>query len=112
MNYSKTNSSKLLTLIGENMQTIKLEIEDSKVDIVLNIIQNLKDNIITKYEIVSEIKEHQDFINISEKSLEKIWDNQEDSIYDKFLKVWCISKLGRLEEEDSKKLEKMIEVMC
>ena len=94
------------------MQTIKLEIEDSKVDIVLNIIQNLKDNIITKYEIVSEIKEHQDFINISEKSLEKIWDNQEDSIYDKFLKVWCISKLGRLEEEDSKKLEKMIEVIC
>ena len=69
------------------MQTIKLEIEDSKVDIVLNIIQNLKDNIITKYEIVSEIKENQDFINISEKSLEKIWDNQEDSIYDKFLKA-------------------------
>ena len=27
------------------MQTIKLEIEDSKVDVVLNIIQNLKDNI-------------------------------------------------------------------
>ena len=73
------------------MQTIKLEIEDSKVDIVLNIIQNLKDNIITKYEIVSEIKENQDFVNISEKSLEKIWDNQEDSIYDKFLKVWCSS---------------------
>ena len=69
------------------MQTIKLEIEDSKVDIVLNIIQNLKDNIITKYEIVSEIQEHKDFVNISEKSLEKIWDNQEDSIYDKFLKV-------------------------
>ena len=69
------------------MQTIKLEIEDSKVDIVLNIIQNLKDNIITKYEIVSEIKENQDFINISEKSLEKILDNQEDSIYDKFLDV-------------------------
>ena len=39
------------------MQTIKLEIEDSKVDIVLNIIQNLKDNIITKYEIVYTIFE-------------------------------------------------------
>ena len=46
------------------MQTIKLEIEDSKVDIVLNIIQNLKDNIITKYEIVSEIKEHKDCIRM------------------------------------------------
>ena len=69
------------------MQTIKLEIEDSKVDIVLNIIHNLKDNIITKYEIVSEIKEHKDFINISEKSLDKVWDNPEDREYDKFLKV-------------------------
>lgn len=67
------------------MQTIRLEIEDSKVDIVLNIIQNLKDNIITKYEIVNNQKESKDFMNISEKSLETIWDNQEDSVYDKFL---------------------------
>jgi hypothetical protein len=67
------------------MQTIKLEIEDSKVDVVLNIIQNLKDNIITKYEIVNEQKESKDFINISQKPLEKIWDNKEDSVYDKFL---------------------------
>ena len=67
------------------MQTIKLEIEDSKVDIVLNIIQNLKENIITKYEIVNEQKESKDFITISQKSLETIWDNKEDSVYDKFL---------------------------
>lgn len=67
------------------MQTIKLEIEDSKLDIVLNIIQNLKDNIVTKYEIINEQKESKDFISISEKSLEAIWDNQEDSVYDKFL---------------------------
>lgn len=67
------------------MQTIRLEIEDSKVDVVLNIIQNLKDNIITKYEIINNQKESKDFMNISEKSLETIWDNQEDSIYDKFL---------------------------
>jgi len=67
------------------MQTIKLEIEDSKVDVVLNIIQNLKDNIITRYEIINNQKESQDFMSISEKSLEKIWDNKEDSIYDKFL---------------------------
>ncbi|MGE4511212.1 MAG: hypothetical protein AB7D43_08945 [Sulfurimonadaceae bacterium] len=67
------------------MQTIKLEIEDSKVDLVLNIIQSLKDNIITRYEIINDKKESKDFINISEKSLETIWDNQEDSVYDKFL---------------------------
>lgn len=69
------------------MHTIKLDVEDSKVDIVLNIIQNLKDNIITKYEIVSDYKESQDFIIASEKSLKKVWDNDEDSVYDKFLKI-------------------------
>ncbi|OHE10578.1 MAG: hypothetical protein A2513_06890 [Sulfurimonas sp. RIFOXYD12_FULL_33_39] len=67
------------------MQTIKLKVEDSNLDIVLNIIQNLKENIISKYEIVNETKENKDFINISQKSLEKIWDNKEDDIYDKFL---------------------------
>jgi len=69
------------------MQTLKLEIEDSKLDIVLNIIQNLKDDIISKYEIINNNKEHKDFIKLSEKSLKNIWDNKEDSIYDKFLKV-------------------------
>ncbi len=43
------------------MQTIKLEIENSKVDVVLNIIQNLKENIITRYEIVNDQKESKDF---------------------------------------------------
>ena len=69
------------------MQTIKLEIEDSKLNIVLNIIQNLKDDVITKYEIINENKEQKDFINISQSSLEKIWDNNEDSVYDKYLEV-------------------------
>lgn len=68
------------------MRTIKLEIEDSKLSIVLNIIQNLKDGVIAKYEVVDENdKEEKDFMKISQKSLEKIWDNQEDSIYDKYL---------------------------
>ena len=69
------------------MRTLKLEIEDSKFDIVLNIIQNLKDDVITKYEIINENREQKDFINISQPSLEKIWDNKEDSIYDKYLEV-------------------------
>ena len=69
------------------MHTIKLEIEDSKVNIVLNIIQNLKDDVITKYEIINENREQKDFINISQPSLEKIWDNSEDSVYDKYLEV-------------------------
>ena len=69
------------------MKTIKLEIEDSKLNIVLNIIQNLKDDVITKYEIINENREQKDFINISQSSLEKIWDNKEDSVYDKYLEV-------------------------
>lgn len=69
------------------MQTIKLDVEDSKVDTVLNIIQNLKGNIITRYEVVSDQKESRDFMNISQKSFEKIWDNDEDSVYDEFLKI-------------------------
>ena len=73
------------------MQTLKLEIEDSNVDIVLNIIQNLKDNLISKYEIIKENKEQKDFIDLSQKSLSLIWDNSEDAVYDKYLKVWCSS---------------------
>ena len=69
------------------MRTIKLEIEDSKLDIVLNIIQNLKDDVVKKYEVINEDKDQKDFIEISQKSLKKVWDNQEDSVYDKYLQV-------------------------
>jgi len=67
------------------MQTIKLEIEDEKIDIVLNIIENLKSNVISKYEIINQNSEQKDFTKISNKSLEKIWDNKEDAVYDRFL---------------------------
>jgi len=69
------------------MQILQLEIEDSKLDIVLNIINNLKDNIVTKYEVVNENIEQKDFINISKTSFSTVWDNEEDSVYDKYLKV-------------------------
>jgi len=69
------------------MQALRLEIEDSKLDIVLNIINNLKDDIIMRYEIISNDVEQKDFINISQTSLKSVWDNEEDSVYDKYLKV-------------------------
>jgi len=69
------------------MQTIKLEIDDSKVDVVISIIKNLKDGIVTKYEVQNDNKELIDFVNISQKPFEKVWENDEDSVYDKFLKV-------------------------
>jgi hypothetical protein len=69
------------------MRAIRLEIEDSKLDIVLNIIQNLKDDVVKKYEVMNEDKDQKDFIEISNESLKRIWDNQEDSVYDKYLEV-------------------------
>ena len=69
------------------MQTIKIEIEDSKVDIVLNIIDNLKSDVISKYEIVKQNSEQKDFIKLSDKSFSKIWDNDEDAVYDRFLQI-------------------------
>jgi len=69
------------------MQTIKIEIEDSKVDIVLNIIDNLKSDVISKYEIVKPNSEQKDFIKLSDKSFSKIWDNDEDAVYDRFLQI-------------------------
>ena len=67
------------------MQTIRLEIEDSKLDIVLNIINSLKEDVVTRYEVITDKKESKDFINISQQSLENVWDNEEDNVYDKFL---------------------------
>jgi len=69
------------------MTTLQLEIEDSKLDLVLSIINSLKDDIVKKYEVKSDTKEQSDFINISQNSLENIWDNEEDSVYDKYLEV-------------------------
>ena len=67
------------------MQILKLEIEDSNLEIVLNIIKNLKDDIVLKYEVINNNKEQKDFIKISEPSLQNIWENKEDNVYDKFL---------------------------
>ena len=33
----------------------------------------------------NEKKESKEFINLSQKSLEEVWNNEEDSVYDKFL---------------------------
>jgi len=67
------------------MQVLKLEVEDSKLDVILTIINNLQDNIIRKYEIVNTDKEQKEFTKLFIPSLDKVWDNKEDSIYDKFL---------------------------
>jgi hypothetical protein len=67
------------------MKTIKLEVEDSKLDIVLNIVKNLKEDIVSKYEVINNSIENKDYHRISEETLTKIWDNKEDSVYDRYL---------------------------
>jgi hypothetical protein len=69
------------------MQTVKLDVEDSKLDVVLTIIQNLKDNVVANYEVISDKKESKDFVNLSQKSFDKIWENKKDSKYDRFIKI-------------------------
>lgn len=39
------------------MQTLKLEVEDSKLDVILTILNNLKENVVKKYEIIQEDRE-------------------------------------------------------
>ena len=54
------------------MQTIKLEIEDSKLSIVLNIIQNLKDGLISKYEIENSAVDEDYPLNVVVSSIEEV----------------------------------------
>jgi len=68
------------------MRTVVLDIEDNKLEIVLTIIRNLKDDIIQSYHVDSKDQVTADFMKLSNSSFEQVWDNKEDSIYDKFLK--------------------------
>lgn len=69
------------------MQTIRLEVEDSKLDVILTIIKNLKDNVIQKYEVIGQSDEIKQFNALSNPALNRVWDNAEDSEYDRFLNV-------------------------
>jgi len=70
------------------MSTIKLEINDSKLEIVLNIIQNLKDDLINRYEVIhdkqSNMPESGETKAFSEHSaglIEEWRDSSEDDIW-------------------------------
>ena len=68
------------------MHTLIIDVKDNKLDIILTIIKNLKDDVIERYHIDSKEEENTDFMKLSNVTLEKIWDNEEDSVYDKYLK--------------------------
>jgi hypothetical protein len=72
------------------MQTIQLEVKDDYFQNTLEILNGLKDIMIDKI-IVNDTSlqdkiSEDDFNKLSFDTLEEIWDNQEDSEYDKFLK--------------------------
>jgi hypothetical protein len=72
------------------MKTIQLEVKDDYFQNTLEILNGLKDIMIDKIivnnvSLQDEISED-DFNKLSFDTLEEIWDNQEDSEYDKFLK--------------------------
>ncbi len=69
------------------MGRVILEVDDSQLDRTLEVLNALKDVMIVDIKLKDEnINEEKDFIKLSNSSFEKIWDNKEDSIYDKFLK--------------------------
>ena len=68
------------------MHTLIIDVKDNKLDVILTIIKNLKDDVIERYHIDSKEEENTDFMKLSNVTLEKIWDNEEDSVYDKYLK--------------------------
>ncbi|MEA2017520.1 MAG: hypothetical protein U9N59_03645 [Campylobacterota bacterium] len=72
------------------MQTIQLQVKDNYVKNTLEILNGLKDvmieNITIKYSDIEKSKEDEYFTKVSFGSMEKCWDNDEDRVYDKFLK--------------------------
>ena len=71
------------------MRTIQLEIEDNYFNNTLKLLNNLKalmaENITIKYSNLTKDEELKNFSILSNNSLENIWDNSEDAIYDKYL---------------------------
>ncbi|MEA2048969.1 MAG: hypothetical protein U9O64_11065 [Campylobacterota bacterium] len=68
------------------METITIDVKDNKMDIVLTIIKNLKDDVIEGYHLNRDSQESNDFMKLSNNAMERVWDNKEDSVYDKYLK--------------------------
>ena len=68
------------------MQVV-LNIKDDYVNEFFSFLKSIEDKAIISKIIKSQnTQEDKEFSKLSNQHLEKIWDNQEDSIYDKFIK--------------------------
>jgi hypothetical protein len=70
------------------MQTITLEVKDNYLDNTLEILHGLKDVMIdkisVKYSTIVDANEKSSFIQLSNSTLDKVWDNNKDAEYDKY----------------------------
>lgn len=57
------------------MQTLKLDIPDNKIDIVLNIIKNLKDDVVNNFELIDKNLEQDPYFYERRKQLHILHDN-------------------------------------
>ena len=82
------------------MHKVTLEINSSIYGYIMFFIENLPKHLVNIKEDIKSITlpnsqafeqkipnntEYKDFISASQKSLEQVWNNKEDSVYDKFL---------------------------
>ena len=75
------------------MYSVLIEVKEHKLELVMKYLKELKDDVIVKYEIIKDStdrvdeNEEKSLMALSDKVFEKIWDNEEDRVYDKFLEV-------------------------
>ena len=58
-------------------QEIKPELEEYGIE---------KDDVVESYHVDPKEEERIDFMKLSNTALKKVWDNEEDSVYDQFIK--------------------------
>ncbi|GEM_PF-2135574 len=75
------------------MYSVLIEVKEHKLELVMKYLKELKDDAIVKYEIIKDStdrvdeNEEKSLMALSDKVFEKVWDNEEDRVYDKFLEV-------------------------
>ena len=61
--------------------------DDNKINEIINILKKYKSDIIEKIEVIDDKEEIDLYQKISNSEFSKIWDNKEDSVYDRYLSI-------------------------
>jgi len=67
---------------------IQLEVKDNYIENVLSLLDSIKDIMLENIILDTNIQKKEDefYTKLSITTFEDIWDNEEDAVYDKFLK--------------------------